>query len=71
MSRFSREEAIQLKAKFALANLIKRKIHSHHLRVASILFSILNQAIEFEGESAQAYLSRCAKTRPNKFGRII
>jgi hypothetical protein len=29
MSRFIRDEAIQLKAKFALANLIK----SHHLRV--------------------------------------
>jgi hypothetical protein len=40
MSRFIRDEAIQLKAKFALANL---------MLLLSITFSILNQAFEFKG----------------------
>ena len=46
-------EAIQLLPKFALANLIKWMV----------LFSILNQAIEFEGESAQTYSNVGAQRR--------
>ena len=44
---------IQLLPKFALANLIKWMA----------LFSILNQAIEFEGESAQTYSNVGAQRR--------
>ena len=55
--RFTRRVAIQLKAKFALANLMRSKIRSHHLNYLirdkiTITLPILNQAIEFEGESA-------------------
>ena len=55
--RFTRREAIRYFTKFALANLMRSKIRSHHLNYLirdkiTITLPILNQAIEFEGESA-------------------
>jgi hypothetical protein len=64
MSRFTRDEAIQLLPKFALANLmrssresfLKKKMKRFALKklisLSEITLPILNQAIEFKDESA-------------------